>query len=159
MSERHHGHGLGDAGLDAAEVFENLSIGSAPKAETVKPDDYDVLVLCTKNYQPLDESFPGVEVWRVPLVDDPTQKASVEDVRAAVAMGAKVAKAVKSGERVLVTCLQGLNRSAFVAGVAIMILTKCTAKDAVRAMRGARSPEVLRHDVWDHVLERFTSRG
>jgi protein-tyrosine phosphatase len=92
-----------------------LAQGSAPPPGAALP--FDVVVLCAQEYQP---DLPGYAVMRVPLDDGPPPtRAELASIRAAAR---EVAAKVRAGERVLVTCWQGRNRSGVVAGLALVDL-------------------------------------
>lgn len=145
-------------GLDATEVYPNLFIGAGPRPGAVPSEAIDVLVLTAAEYQPEDDEFPGVEVWRAKLYDEKDKPLDLKAINAAVKTGQKVAKALSAGKTVLVTCRSGLNRSAFVVAVALMTLTRTGAGDVVEYLREKRGDDVLSEsDQWEQVLERFTS--
>lgn len=146
-------------GLDATEVYPNLFVGAGPRPGMVPKEAFDVLVLTAEEYQPKDDEFPGVEVWRAKLYDQEDHLLDLKAVNAAVKTGQKVAKAISEGKTVLVTCRSGLNRSAFVAAIALMTLTRTSADDVVEYLREKRGEDVLSDsDQWEQVLERFVSR-
>lgn len=89
-----------------------LAQGSAPPRGARLP--FDVIVLAAQEYQP---SLPGHEVWYVPLDDGPPPSRSQREWIGAVAH--EVARRVRRGQRVLVTCWQGRNRSGVIAGLAL----------------------------------------
>ena len=92
-----------------------LAQGSAPPAGVRLP--FDVIVLAAMEYQP---DLPGYEVIRVPLDDGPPpNEATRRRIRAAAR---EIAARVRTGERVLVTCWQGRNRSGVLAGLALVNL-------------------------------------
>jgi len=146
--------------LDATEAAPGLLIGSAPLPWAAPPPELDVLVLLASEYQPDPAWFPGVEVWSVPLVD-PGEGSGLDyaAIGAGVKVGRKVAKAVGAGKRVLVTCRSGLNRSAFVAAIALMTMGRgrLGADKAIEILRRSRGDDVLSNDVWEDVLERYFS--
>jgi protein-tyrosine phosphatase len=151
----------GIPGVDSTEIVPGLFVGAAPRPEMIKPDDFDVLWLTTKEYQPESDAFPGVDVHRVKLDDDPDKGLDLDAIRKAVHAGRRVAREVAEGKRVLVTCARGLNRSAFVAGIALMTLGqgRMTAKEAVGILRARRGDDVLSESsVWEKVLERYLAR-
>jgi protein-tyrosine phosphatase len=151
----------GVPGVDATEIVPGLFVGAAPRPGLVTHVDFDVLVLSTEEYQPGEDMFPGVEVWRVKLGDDPDKQLDLKSVQHAVKMGRKVAKAVAGGDRVLVTCARGLNRSAFIAALALMTLGqgRLGAEQAVDMLKERRGDDVLgESDVWMQVLKRYFAR-
>jgi protein-tyrosine phosphatase len=63
----------------------------------------------------------GIHVLRVPL--DDVVNPTTSDLRRAAGAAKEVAKLVRSGRRVLVTCAMGLNRSGLVNALALRELT------------------------------------
>lgn len=94
---------------------ERLAQGSAPPRGVRLP--FDVIVLAAMEYQP---ELPGHEVWHVPLDDGPPPSTTERAWIRAAARG--VAQRVRAGQRVLVTCWQGRNRSGVIAGLALVDL-------------------------------------
>jgi len=95
---------------------ERLAQGSAPPPDVRLP--FDVIVLAAEEYQP---DLPGYEVLHVPLNDSgppPThdERFSIYD------NAARIARRVRAGKRVLVTCWQGRNRSGVLSGLALVNL-------------------------------------
>jgi protein-tyrosine phosphatase len=95
---------------------KRLAQGSAPPAYTKLP--FDVIVLAAKEYQP---SLPEHEVWRVPL-DDSGPPPTSNERWMIYNTASRVARRIRHGQRVLVTCHQGRNRSGVIAGLALVEL-------------------------------------
>jgi protein-tyrosine phosphatase len=151
----------GILGVDSTEIVPGLFVGAAPRPGMIKPDDFDVLWLTTEEYQPPGDAFPGVDVHRVKLNDDPDKRLDLDALEKAMHAGRKVAREVADGKRVLVTCARGLNRSAFVAAIALMTLGqgRMTAKDAVGLLRARRGDDVLSESsIWEKMLARYLAR-
>ena len=93
-----------------------LAQGSAPPSAPGMP--FDVIVLAAMEYQP---PMPGgYTILRVPLDDGPPpDKVTRFRIRHAAR---EIADRVRRGERVLVTCWQGRNRSGVLAGLALVDL-------------------------------------
>jgi len=92
-----------------------LAQGSAPPLDLRAP--FDVVVLAAEEYQP---NLPGYAVMHVPLDDGPPpDKLTRMRIRRAAR---NVADHVRLGNRVLVTCWQGRNRSGVIAGLALVHL-------------------------------------
>jgi len=108
-----------------------LAQGSAPPVGTRVP--FDVVVLAAMEYQP---DLPGYEVLKVPL-DDSGPPPSAEDMRTIRRTARDIAARVRAGQRVLVTCWQGKNRSGVLAGLALVELGMPREK-AVRRIRELR---------------------
>ncbi len=133
-----------------SRVWENLWVGGAPALASEVDGNADMLVLCAIEYQPDASEFPNVAVVHAPMEDDdPTE----QELATAIAASKAVADALQAGQRVWVTCMAGLNRSAFVAALALRQLGWAP-EDAIRALRDARGPFAL-SNVWfeDLVLD------
>jgi protein-tyrosine phosphatase len=96
-------------------LLPNLAQGSAPPRAPGMP--FDVIVLAAMEYQP---DLPGYTVLKVPLDDGPPpDKATRMTIRH---KAREIADRVRRGQRVLVTCWQGRNRSGVLAGLALVNL-------------------------------------
>ena len=107
-----------------------LAQGARPPVGVRLP--FDVIVLAAWEYQP---EMPGFEVLHVPL-DDAAPTAS--DRTRIRATARAVARYVRAGRRVLVTCHQGRNRSGVIAGLALVKLGM-PRNQAVRLIRTLRN--------------------
>ncbi len=113
-----------------------LAQGSAPVPYTILP--FDTLVLCADEYQPSSKEFPGIsQVIHVPLNDDGSPM-TPNEMRFALKAGLEVAKQLRQGRRVLVTCWMGRNRSGVVSALALENLG-IPYTQAVKAVRKARA--------------------
>ena len=102
-----------------SHIMPGLAQGSKPETGARLYDDFDTVVLCAQEHQ--DISLVGVEVIHAPF-DDAGDPPSKSEVRIAWNAAKAVAKRVKDGRRVLVTCAAGLNRSGLVNGFALIML-------------------------------------
>jgi protein-tyrosine phosphatase len=97
-----------------------------------------VVVLCAKELQNL--RFPAkVHVIKAPLDDGPPPTAT--ELRMAISAARTVHHFRKKGKRVLVTCAQGVNRSSFVAALALMLDGR-PPNMAIHAIRENRKPPI-----------------
>ena len=94
-----------------------LAQGARPPVGVRLP--FDVIVLAAWEYQP---KMPGYEVMHVPLDDEFELPVTTEDHMRIQAAARAVARRVRAGRRVLVTCHQGRNRSGVIAGLALVEL-------------------------------------
>jgi len=78
---------------------------------------FQVLVLCAQEHQPSGSRFPGVHVVHAPFDD---WEPSSSEWRIARRAGTVVAQALRGGQRVLVTCAMGRNRSGLVVALALI---------------------------------------
>lgn len=138
--------------LDASRIAGALYQGSAPPIGlTVRDCGFDVLVLAAKEYQPDDTLFPGVRVLHAPLDD-----ANVDAYTWSVASGAasRVARALRRGGRVLVTCHMGINRSGLIVALSLHELSRQQASPIIRHIRRAR-PGSLRNEEFVRALRMY----
>jgi len=116
-----------------------LAQGSVPTPGARLSASFDTVVLCAVEHQRVP--LPGVEVMYVPL-DDSGPPPTALEVQLAWKAAKLVAKRVRAGKRVLVTCAMGRNRSGLVMGFTLIMLG-LTAQQAVAAIRRARGADAL----------------
>ena len=110
-----------------------LAQGARPPVGVRLP--FDVIVLAAWEYQP---EMPGYDVIHVPLDDEFELPVTKEDRTRIQATARAVARHVRAGRRVLVTCHQGRNRSGVIAGLALVELGM-PRNQAVRLIRTLRN--------------------
>lgn len=142
-----------DRRLDASNVATRLWIGGEPPFDRDLPD-FDLLVLCAQELQPERPAFHGM-VFRCPI---PDANLDIQQLTTAVLAGKAVGDALIAGNRVLVTCAMGLNRSAFVASLALARTTRMSADEIIRLMRSKRSPLAMSNAYFRSCLRRLVSR-
>jgi len=120
-------------------VLQNLAQGSAPIGDSSIAENFDTVVLCAQELQ--DIRLPGLEVIHAPF-DDSGPPPTREEVVLAWNAAKRVAKRVRAGRRVLVTCAMGRNRSGLVTGFVLRMLG-LDASQAVNVIRIARGPKAL----------------
>lgn len=96
---------------------DRLAQGSVPPEGVRIP--FDVIVLAAMEHQ--DIELPGYEVIRVPL-DDSGPPPSYADRAIIRDTARRIARRVRAGKRVLVTCHQGRNRSGVLSALALVEL-------------------------------------
>lgn len=109
-----------------------LAQGAAPPPGVKLP--FDTIVLAAMEYQP---HMPGYEVLHVPL-DDSGPPPTRHERRLIRDNASRIARRVRAGKRVLVTCRMGRNRSGVLAGLALVELgvPGPTAAKRIQAFRG-----------------------
>lgn len=122
-------------------LADRLAQGSVPPPGVVLP--FDVIVLAAIEFQ--DVHLPGYEVLRVPLDDSGPPPTDFEQKLIRLG-GHEIAKRVRAGKRVLVTCRQGRNRSGVLAGRALVELgTPCNhAIERIRKLRNGLTNSYFR---------------
>lgn len=115
------------------------------------PDDpYDLHVQMCKEY----EAVSAPPAWRhvyLPMGDDATVRHGLIDLAVV-----EVVAAIGRGERVVVTCYTGQNRSGVVVALAYCQLTGVTGREAIDHLRAVRSSNVLCNPAYEaHVLATY----
>lgn len=139
--------------LEASNVSPKLWVGSRPPVDRDLPA-FDVVALCAVEVQP-DMGFHG-RLIRCPI---PDAVLSINELSRAIAASKQVAESLLAGKRVLVTCHAGLNRSAFVACLALSRVTTMGASDLISLMRTRRSPAALSNQHFLHLLHHLVGEG
>jgi hypothetical protein len=109
-------------GIQAIELAKSrkggaLYQGAAPPyGSALRDAGFTVLVLSASEFQPDASRFPGVQVLRCALDDGPIDQRMWQ---AASTTARAVARFVRQGERALVTCGFGLNRSSLVSAMTL----------------------------------------
>lgn len=124
------------ARIDADEVAPGLWQGSIPpQGDVLRRAGFGVLVLCAREHQPSGAKFPEVVTLHAPMEDAELDTATwATAVRAARA----VADARLRGQRALVTCAMGLNRSGLVSALSLMIFDGMNGSQAVARVKSRR---------------------
>lgn len=124
--------------LDIDNIWKTLWQGSAPPIGNILVEKgFTTLVLAAKEFQRAD-LYPDVEVLLAPSDDDCRFHRMMQFVPMWENVARQVAQRVKNGDKVLVTCLAGLNRSGFITTLALMELTKWDGKTCVKHVRSRR---------------------
>lgn len=123
--------------LDATEIAPLLYQGSVPpEGQELTASGFHLLLLCAREHQPPATRFPGVRVYYCPSRDTPDPTA--RELAVAWEASRVAADAIARGQKVLVTCFAGLNRSGLVVGFTLVRLG-IRPKDAVRLVQSRRA--------------------
>jgi hypothetical protein len=123
--------------LDVSRVLPGLYIGSKPMpGPHLCRAGFDALVLCAEEIQPPSALFPGVLVIHAGIRDDCDLSRSERLL--ALRAATEVARLVRRGQRVLVTCQQGRNRSGLVTAAAVHMLTGVSGRRAASHVQRRR---------------------
>lgn len=136
------------------KVAPRLWVGSAPDPTKPYPE-FDAIVLAAEEFQPTFENFKGT-VIRAPF--DDTAYPTAKERKIAIRAAREVAKRLRKGQRVLVTCVMGLNRSALVAGLALKMASKLTTEEIIARIRKARGPLALSNKAFERFLRGFSGQ-
>lgn len=120
--------------IDAHLVGNNLWVGRRPY-DSLR-HSFDVVVFCAIEHQDIDTD---IEALYLPFKD--AEGAITQPIlETLVTMAWHISKLRKEGKRVLVTCAEGVNRSALLAALSLMLLDDLSAKQAIKALREKRKP-------------------
>jgi protein-tyrosine phosphatase len=137
--------------IDASNVYPRIWVGAAPPADR-HLSHFTLIVLCAREYQPERPAWTA----RVARARLPDEALSRPELREAVVAARAVVEEARRGGRVLVTCAQGINRSALVAGMAILQLTpRMSADEVIRTMKARRHPNCLYNHHFQAILQRL----
>lgn len=126
--------------VEASEIVPGLWQGSKPVyGRTVADAGFHTLVLCAREYQPASVYFPKVTVVHAPNDDNAEEYPfTVEKLKVAIAASSEVVKALQNGQRVLVTCAAGINRSGLVTALSLHRLYGWSGVDCIQHVRRKR---------------------
>ena len=136
--------------MSRSEVIPGLYVGSKPSPG--KHDGIDVIVLAAVEYQPPAHLFPGTEVIHAPLDDAPGRHVREDEITIATKAADRVARILRAGRSVLVTCALGLNRSSLVAALAMHDVYGMSAAEIVTRLRRARGRWALSNQNFEKLL-------
>lgn len=122
---------------DCTRLTDNLFVGACPYGAPLNKYKFDLIVLCAEEYQP--EKVRGVgHIMHLPLRDF---KLSMRRIDRVEYMAQLLAPAINEGKKVLVCCMGGLDRSAFVCALILHHMTgmspACAAEYVKERRRGA----------------------
>jgi protein-tyrosine phosphatase len=129
-------------------------MGAAPDPTRPYPE-FDVIVLCAEEVQPTFQRFKGT-VIRAPFDDSPYPTAKERKI--AIRAAREVAKRLRKGQRVLVTCAQGLNRSGLVVGIALKMAARMHVNEIIERIRKARGDWALSNPAFERFLRGFSAK-
>lgn len=136
-----------------------LAIGGMVAAAEAHDLGYHTVALCAEELQDEGGVYfpPHIEVIRAPN-DDRSGPMTERELEIACGAAERVTLAFLAGKRVLVTCAMGINRSAFVTGLALHQLTGMSGRDAIALIRKRRHPRCLSNETFQGVLLALPAR-
>lgn len=138
-------------------ITSQIYQGSRPPPGTFLRDrGFHMVVFCAHEFQPHEIIYPHIEVIRAYLDDSGTPMTSTE-WRAACDASKHVARAVRDGRRVYVSCHMGQNRSGLVSALSLVRLTGMSGIEAVSRVKSAR-PYALGNTYFTAALSRIKSQ-
>ncbi len=113
---------------------------------------YDLIVLCAEEFQPEASLIvrSPVRVLYAPN-DDGERPLTAAQIKGAIRAAKEVARAFSAGQRVLVSCFMGRNRSGFVMALALHLLYGMSG-DQARSLIREKVPYALSNDDFNRFL-------
>lgn len=129
--------------MSANRVVRRLYQGSDPPyGSALARQQFHCLVLCALEHQDPPHNYPGLEVLHCPLDDNFEKPVTRREARMILSTAQEVLRRWQRGQRILIVCHQGRNRSGLV-----MAHTLClggnSADQAINLIRRARGPDAL----------------
>jgi protein-tyrosine phosphatase len=123
--------------IECSIIAPGLWMGSRPPSgRTLARAGFHVLALTACEHQ-RPELYPGVEVLCIDLDDDgePLPGRHVEE---AFVLADRLARRARAGRAVLVTCMQGRNRSGLITALTLARMTGTSGAEALQAVQERR---------------------
>ena len=115
------------------KVYPNLFIGS--KRALTEPANFDVYISAASEIKPPKSIMDAFDAYHIPLDDKPWDFTKhPEELQRLVITAHDIAVLVKRGNKVLIFCHMGMNRSGLMTALTLMNLGY-TAKQALAAIR------------------------
>lgn len=134
----------------------SLWLGSADEVASGTP--YDVIVLCADEFQPPAHIIAGPSTQVIHAPNDDSEK-PLTRAQACIALAASraVARAFREGKKVLVSCMQGRNRSGLVMALTLHRLYGM-AGERCRGYIRAKRPHALTNESFNAFLDAIKAR-
>lgn len=126
--------------IEFSWINQYLAQGSYPGPPESAWKYADVLVLCAEEHQPRVKVPKGKKVLRFPIDDDIYRPIPPPVAEYAHQLAAELAKYIRAGKKVLVTCAQGVNRSGLISALTLMHAYGMTGRRAIDLLRSKRKP-------------------
>jgi len=121
--------------LEASRLLTRIWQGSYPQGgDFLKRRNFQVLALCAKELQ-TPEKYSGISIYLCPMNDAELTEDEAGRARQAAL---RLADCWRRGDRLLITCAAGLNRSGLVSALTIRQILDCTGEEAVEQVRSNR---------------------
>jgi hypothetical protein len=143
--------------IDATPIAPHLYQGSVPPSGRALADArFTMLVLAACEHQPRSTNFPGLRSVVHAPIDDAIP--SPDEIATVVNAAKLVAEEIKRGGKVLVTCMQGRNRSGLISALAIRSLYGFSGKQVLLQVQTMRQ-NALTNPSFQQLLADLPSRS
>ena len=131
--------------------------GRPPPGDGLKNAGIDVLVLCAKEWQDAS-AYEGITVICAPGDDDTRPHRLARFLPGWQNAAHQVAEHVRAGKTVLVTCMQGLNRSGIVTALTLAELTGMSGDQIVDLIQTRREMALCNATFAQHIINTFPGK-
>jgi len=123
----------------ANRITGNLWVGAKPPvSDLFTQQGFDAIFFCAEEVPPQGD-YGGVDVYKISIPDGKLDNSQQKQV---ITAASTVARLLQLGRKVLVTCALGVNRSALVAALALVMLG-WDGEAAIKKIREKRTPSAL----------------
>lgn len=123
-----------------------------PRGRVLRDLGFDVLVLCADEHQ-FAEAYDGIEVVLAPTYDDEDPRVLQRFLPVWERAAAVVSDRIERGQKVLVTCRAGLNRSGMVSAMALHRLTGWSGERCVEHVQTCREHALCNQTFAQHLID------
>lgn len=142
----------------ADKIVDRLYQGGRPPAgDGLKNAGVDVLVLCAKEWQDA-AAYEGITVICAPGDDDTRPHRLARFLPGWKDAAHQVVEHVRAGKTVLVTCMQGLNRSGIVTALALTELTNLSGDEIVDLVQTRREMALCNATFAQYIIDTFPAK-
>jgi len=139
----------------ADKIHDRLYQGGLPPGgDGLAKSGIDVLVLCAKEWQDASQ-YEGLTVICAPGDDDHRLHRLMRFIDSWKDAAHQVAEHVKAGRTVLVTCMQGLNRSGIVTAMALQEITGMHGEAIVEHVQSRRQDALCNSTFAQYIIETY----
>lgn len=118
---------------------------------------FEVIALCAEEYQPRSAAFGGVaKVYHCPFDDDQEKPLAFATINMVKNVSALIARDLKHGARVYVSCNQGRNRSGLVTALVVRELLGTSGREA-KAWVQVHRANALTNSIFTRYLDALPS--
>ena len=139
----------------ANRIHSNIFQGGfPPPGEGLANAGIDILVLCAMEWQDAS-AYPGLEVILAGGDDDRRLSRLMQFLPLWQTAAKQVVTHVKAGKKVLITCMQGLNRSGVVTALARRELTGMSGQEIVSHIQARREGALFNDTFAQYIIDTY----
>jgi len=138
---------------DVNEIYTNLWQGACPpRGNLVASKGYNLLVLTASEWQRSDV-YENVDVITIPLEDDLDESKILSQHGLICTTAKSIALRIESGQKVLITCMAGVNRSGLLSAVTLHYVTGLTGEACIKQVKSRRRGALFNKTFQKYICE------